>query len=316
MQPLERLVNLVALLLESRRPLTFEEIRERLGEAYEQEDPSTAKRMFERDKDVLRDKGVPIEVVPIDAFEVEEGYVIDKAVYYLPEISFTPEEISALIVAARSGEENPDAEHAAQKLLSGTDGVLSAVPGGILAAEPGADRRLAALAEAIAERRRVRYGYRTSVGAVSERQVDPYGLLHRSGHWYLVGLDHERGDIRSFRLSRLTTEVVDAGRGNAPPEGFRAADHVHTGPFGPGGTERPARVAFSPEVAWWATKSITGAVVDRPRSDGWVEVTLPTGPLEGLASWVLQFGPDAEVVAPASLRDEVVQRLEAVLGSL
>jgi predicted DNA-binding transcriptional regulator YafY len=271
--------------------------------------------MFERDKDVLRDKGVPIDVVPTDAFEVEEGYVIDKATYYLPEISFTPEEISALIVAARSGEENPDAELAAQKLLSGTEGVLSASSGGIFAAEPGSDRRLAAAAEAIATRRRVRFGYRTSVGAVSDREVDPYGLFHRSGHWYLVGLDHERAEVRSFRVSRLTTEVADAGEGSAPPEGFRAADHVLAGPFGPGGAERPARVAFSPEVAWWATKGLAGAEVDAPREDGWVEVTLPAGSLEGLTSWVLQFGPDAEVLEPSSLRDELVTRLEAILGS-
>jgi proteasome accessory factor B len=315
MQPLERLVNLVALLLESRRPLTFDEIRERLGEAYEQEDPATAKRMFERDKDVLRDKGVPIDVVPTDAFEVEEGYVIDKRRYYLPEISFTPEEVSALIVAARTGEENPDAELAAQKLLSGSEGVLSASSGWVVAGEPGSDRRLAAVAEAIAARRSVRFGYRTSVGAASERVVEPYGLLHRSGHWYLVGLDHERTDVRSFRLSRLTTEVADAGEASSPPEGFRAADHVPAGPFGPGTVERSARIAFSPEVAWWATRGLAGAEVYPARADGWVEVTVPAGSLDALASWVLQFGPDAEALEPPSLRRELVARIEAILGS-
>ena len=103
MQPLERLVNLVALLLESRTPLTFEQIREKLAEAYEHEDVNSAKRMFERDKDVLRDIGVPIEVVAVDVWDAEQGYTIPKEHYYLPEIHFTPEEITALAVAARSG---------------------------------------------------------------------------------------------------------------------------------------------------------------------------------------------------------------------
>ena len=86
MQPLERLVNLVALLLESRIPLTFDQIREKLAEAYEHEDVNSAKRMFERDKDVLRDIGVPIEVVATDVWDAEQGYTIPKDRYYLPEI--------------------------------------------------------------------------------------------------------------------------------------------------------------------------------------------------------------------------------------
>ncbi|HEX7464647.1 MAG TPA: WYL domain-containing protein, partial [Actinomycetota bacterium] len=106
MHPLERLVDLVALLLDSARPLTFDEIRGRMEEAYGQEDVASAKRMFERDKDILRDVGVPVEVVATDVWEVEHGYVIPKEKYYLPEVNFTPEEISALFVAARSGAED------------------------------------------------------------------------------------------------------------------------------------------------------------------------------------------------------------------
>ena len=87
MHPLERLVNLVALLLESRTPLTFEQIRSKLAEGYGHQDASSAKRMFERDKDVLRDIGVPIDVVSTDAWDVEHGYTIDKDRYYLPESS-------------------------------------------------------------------------------------------------------------------------------------------------------------------------------------------------------------------------------------
>src|SRR3990172_8840142 len=128
MHPLERLLNLVGMLLESKRPLTFEQIREKLP-AYAQGDLATAKRMFERDKDILRDNGIPIEMAPTDAFDVEEGYVIPKDKYYLPEIDFTPQEVSALFVAAHSAGEDASAEQAVRKLLYRADG-------GVLAGGP------------------------------------------------------------------------------------------------------------------------------------------------------------------------------------
>jgi proteasome accessory factor B len=90
MHPLERLLNLVALLLETGRPLTFEEIRGAL-QAYGQEDKASAKRQFERDKDTLRNIGIPVEAVPTDAWEVEEGYRIPKERYELPDLSLEPE---------------------------------------------------------------------------------------------------------------------------------------------------------------------------------------------------------------------------------
>jgi proteasome accessory factor B len=317
MQPLERLVNLVALLLESRTPLTFEQIREKLAEAYEHEDVNSAKRMFERDKDVLRDIGVPIEVVATDVWDAEHGYTIRKERYYLPEIRFTPEEITALAVAARSGGDT-SAEDAVRKLLSGAeDGIWAslagAIPGGF---GGGSDPRLPAAAEAVAGLRRVRFRYRTARGEISDRRVDAYGLVVRGGHWYLVGLDLGRTELRSFRLSRLASDVEVEGEGSEPPEGFRAADVVQAGPWGPGEAGATAVVAFAPGVAWWATKGVAAAEIVRTREDGWVEVRLPRQPGESLAGWVLSFGPDAEALEPADLRQEVVRRLEGALAAL
>lgn len=317
MHPLERLVNLVALLLEARTPLTFEQIRDALHEAYDQADVDTAKRMFERDKDVLRDVGVPIEVVYTDAWDVEQGYTIPKDRYYLPEIAFTPEEISALFVAAHTGGEDGTAEDAVRKLLYGADGgVLAGTAGVPLTAEGGvSDARLTAAAEAVLERRSVSFGYRTVRGQASDRLVDPYGLVCRGGHWYLVGLDREREEIRAFRVSRFSTDLAPAGEGSEPPEGFHAAEHVRGGPWGLGEPVERARIAFAPDVAWWATKGVSGAEVCSTRPDGWVETEVPAGPGDGLASWVLSFGPDAQVLEPPSLRDEIVRRLEATLAT-
>jgi proteasome accessory factor B len=314
MHPLERLVNLVALLLDSSRPLTFDEIRAKMQEAYGQGDVQSAKRMFERDKDVLRDVGVPIEVVATDAWEVERGYTIPKDEYYLPEIDFTPEEMSALFVTAHAAGEDDPAERAVRKLLYGTEGGLLPTPASTpLAAESGAeDRRLTTAAEAIAEGRSLRFAYRTARGSESERHVDPWGLVFRAGHWYVVGMDKERSDVRAFRVSRASGEFRADGEAAPPPDGFRAADHVQSGPFGPGESDERATVAFSPQVAWWAAADVQGAIVERGRPDGWVEVSMPSASESALASWILSFGPDAVAIQPESLRTEIVRRLETM----
>lgn len=313
-EPLERLLNLVGLLLETKQPLTFEEIRATL-EPYGQEKVDTAKRMFERDKDLLRDYGVPLELVDIDAWGTEQGYLIPKDRYYLPEIAFTPEELGALLVAAQSGGENTVAEAGARKLLYGADGgVLAGLAGGPLAA--GSDARSAlvlAVAGAVSDHRHIGFGYRTSHGQDAERDVDAFAMVFRGGHWYLVGHDRERDDVRAFRLSRFTGEPEDRGAGAAAPAGFRAADHVQAGPWAAVGEER-ARVAFAPEVAWWATGSLAGATIEEERSDGWTVVAVPLADEGALASLVLQFGPDAEALEPPSLRDEIRTRLEVARG--
>ncbi len=313
MEPLERLLNLVGLLLETRVPLTFEQIRETL-EPYRQENVDSAKRMFERDKDILRDYGVPLELVDTDSWGTEQGYVIPKDAYYLPEIAFTPEELAALFVAAQGVRDDTPAEEAMRKLMVGADGgVLAGLAGGPLAS--GSDARgslVMAVATAAQGRRRVRFGYRTSTGTTSDRDVDAYTALFRAGHWYLVGFDHEREEARSFRLSRFTTDLEDAGEGGEPPEGFRAADLVTAGPWTAAGEER-ATIAFSPDIAWWATGSLIGARLVRTRDDGWAEVTVPVSDERELAPILIQFGPDAVVEEPPTLRDQVVARLEALL---
>ena len=315
MEPLERLLNLVGLLLETRVPLTFEQIRETL-EPYRQENVDSAKRMFERDKDVLREYGVPLRLVEVDAWGTEQGYVIPKEEYYLPQIEFTAEELGALLVAAQGvRDDTPATNQAVRKLLYGADGgVLRGLAGGPLAS--GSDARGAlvmAAVEAAQGHRHVRFGYRTSQGRVSIRDVDAHAVVFRAGHWYLVGFDRERAEPRSFRLSRLTSDLTDEGEGSEAPAGFRAADHVLGGPWVASGEER-AMIALSPQIAWWATSTLVGAEPVRTRDDGWVEVTVPIADERELAPWILQFGPDAVVEAPASLRDEIVARLEELVG--
>jgi len=314
MEPLERLLNLVALLLETRTPLTFDQIRDTIH-AYGADNVESAKRMFERDKDVLRAYGVPLQMHDLDGWGSDQGYVIPKDEYYLPEIAFTPEEVTALFVAAQGAREATEVERGVRKLLYGAEGgVLSGVGGGPLVT--GSDARggiVVAAADAAQRRRRVTFGYRTARGTGGDRRVDAWGVVLRGGHWYLVGHDHDRDEVRAFRLSRVTTDLGDDGEGSAPPEGFRALDHVDAGPWV--GGEQRARVAFGAHVAWLALDAFPNSREEATLPDGRIEVSLPYADPTLVVSLLLQYGPDAEVLAPDDLRHAVMRRLQEALDA-
>jgi len=315
MHPLERLVNLVALLLDTKRPLTFDEIRQQMP-AYGQGDAASAKRMFERDKDTLREAGIPVELEPTDVWDVERGYRIPPDAYYLPEIAFTQEELWALFVAAHTPGADGEAEIAFQKLSSGTEAQMSGLLGAAYRA-PGVDvsgPHLATISEALASRRAIRFSYRPLQGRAGRRTIDPYALVFRGGNWYVVGRDHDRRDVRSYRLSRIQSAVQEAGDAGAPPEGFDAAALLEAGPWGLGRPAATARVGFTPRIAWLAISQTSGAHELRTRRDGWVEVEVPASETDSFVSWILSFGDDARVFAPRSIRDQVVARLEALAG--
>jgi proteasome accessory factor B len=182
---------------------------------------------------------------------------------------------------------------------------------------PGADAsgpHLGPIADAVSRRRAVRFRYRPTQGKPGQREVDPYSLVFRTGQWYLVGLDRSKGEVRSYRLSRVVGPIKDVGRAPPPPDSFDAVRHLRSGPWGLGEPEAVARVAFSPAVAWWAVPAAPGATVIHRRRDGWVEADVPASRTDSFLSWVLSFGDDARVRSPRTLRDAVVRRLEALVG--
>ena len=105
--------------------------------------------------------------------------------------------------------------------------------------------------------------------------------------------------------------MKEAGPASAPPEGFDAAAHLEAGPWGLGEPSETATIALTEKVAWLVAASTPGAVA-RPGRDGWVDVDVPAGQTESFVSWVLSFGPDARVVSPKALREDVVRRLRAL----
>ncbi len=301
---LERLINLLVMLLTSPRPVPAEEIRRTIP-GYSADSDDAFHRMFERDKDLLRGIGIPIELRPTDGWEVEHGYVVDPSKYRLADPGLTDEERAALFQAAQTvtlgGE--PAAPGAILKL--GGARLAGAVEP--LAADLGeAAETLGDLFQAVSERRKVRFKYKED-----ERRVAPYGIGHRRGHWYLVG--GTRSGERMYRVDRMEAiRVEDEANAFERPAGFKIKASLESMPWEAGSDDAvPAVIRFNAEIAWWAAKQL-GAGTARATDDGGLEVTVPVANREAFIGWVLSFGEGAEVVEPEELRRAVIQRVKGI----
>jgi len=311
---LERLLNLVIALRETRRPLLASDIRERVA-GYGQPDQEAFRRMFERDKSDLRALGVPIETRPLDRWDDRMGYRILPSDYDLPPLGLEAEELAALALALEATGLRQDAGAGLLKLQvdagdGGPRGTRQSRAPGAIEVDLRAPYR-PELMEAQLTRTPVRFPYRPLERDVEDRTVDPWALVHRRGRWYLVGFDHARQERRAYRLDRIAGPVRTAGQPGAfpaPPEDIDVDDVVPPPP--PGGPER-AEVLASPDIAWQVARRALGP--GRPLGDAEERTayTVAVGDPETFLSWALEYGPQLEVAGPPELRARVVQRLSA-----
>jgi proteasome accessory factor B len=311
MPAVERLVNLTIALLETRRPITFEELRRRTG-YYPQPDHASARRMFERDKEALRSLGVPIETRQDFGME-DPGYLIDRRTYELRDIDLDAEEVAALALAVDmiGADEGalPLAKVAARAPMAAP---LDAPPTRIGLEVSAVDP----VAAAIVERRSVRFEYRTADGRVAERRVDPYGIVRRRRAWYLVGRDHARDALRGFRFDRMLGPIDVSTEGDAftPPEDVDLAEVV----AGPAPDPVDVELAVS-EEGRWVVASRGGRDLQTSGEQDPIRRMLVTGldPQRDRA-WLLAVAPDAAVVRPddlsADLRAALVRIVEVHSG--
>jgi proteasome accessory factor B len=317
MERLERLVNLVAALLDAEHPLGRDDIRVRVG-GYA-DDGDAFRRNFERDKDLLRQMGMPVVVEPLDPRRPEGpvGYRIPRDRYQLPDPGLADDELAALHLAASAVDvEGAWGRHAATTALWKLAAASGPDRGGDAercqanpppALELPAGEQVAVLFGAVAECRQVRFGYRGE-----QRQVDPWRLSFRNGQWYLAGFDHTRGDSRTFRLDRMA----------GPPELVSE----------PGAFERPAPGASVLPPAWqlgedekivarllvdagqaeWAVTTVGSASVLERRPDGAVVLEIPVTNRRAFRSFVLGLLDHAEILSPPELIVELVGWLEGL----
>ena len=312
----ERLLNLVICLLASTRYVTKEQVRTAVPQYAECASDEAFERMFERDKDDLREMGIPLETGSNDVlFDDEIGYRIPREAYALPDVAFDAEELAVLGVAARMWQQATLAGatgRAIRKLeAAGVDvdpEALAIVEPRIDAAEPA----FAALWDAVQQRRRVKFLYARGGAAATERRVEPWGLVSWHGRWYLVGHDQDRDDTRVFRLSRVRGDVVVQGPAGSVtiPDGVDINASVRM-------LARPAATQ-SARLRLAAGRALPlrrhGSVLSDDESGTVLEV--PFDDVEQLASEVTGFGPAVEVIEPEVLRDAVCRRLQGVLAAL
>ncbi|HEY3810191.1 MAG TPA: WYL domain-containing protein [Acidimicrobiales bacterium] len=306
MDRLERLVNLVAALLDTRRPLTREEIHARI-DGYS-DDPDAFRRNFERDKEVLRQMGLPLATEQLDPNHPEHvGYRIPREEYELPDPGLDEDELAALRLASAAvqidGAGGRQATVRALRKLAGAatgasgDAPLPPEPAGArLAALPGGEAVAAAFG-AVAARRRVRFAYRGET-----RLVDPWRLSFRRGQWYLSGLDHLRGEERLFRLDRVEGVMVAEG----PPDAFARPAGGDAGPppawrIGDD-DEVVAELLVDADQARWALDALGPDAVAERRPDGGIVFSLAVTNVAAFRSFVLGFLDHAEILGPPRLR--------------
>lgn len=306
-----RLINLTLALMNSVVPRTREEIF-RLVEGYGQPDaPSEAAlRMFERDKDALRELGLPLVVTENEAGN-PISYVLRRTDALLPELHLDAEQRAVLALAARAWSESALSATGSSALrkLASDGGEVNPAPW----LEPrldGDDPAFLPMLQAAVNRRRVSFGYqRPQHQQAVTRTVDVWGLSAWRGRWYVTGHDLDRDDRRVFRLSRITTTVDDLGAGMAsPPEGYSPAHDVERFATPTGEVTKAELRVRRGKVLSMRTRAIEITELE----DGWDRMITEYGFFEGFADALASWGPDVIVDAPQELRDAVIRRLTAL----
>jgi proteasome accessory factor B len=310
----ERLMNLVICLLHTRSYITAERLREIIPPYREAASDEAFKRMFERDKEDLRDLGIPLETGSMSSWDDEIGYRIARSDYALPEVTLEPDEAAAIGLAARmwsSAALGASATRALRKLeAAGVE--ITPLPEGLQPRVGAGEAGLAPIAEAVREGRRVTFDYRgASDPAAAKRRVEPWGVVWWHGRWYLAGHDLDRDAPRVFRLSRIVGETKAEGRAGVvtPPAGVDLTALVSASD--PAGQDLLARI----KVRHGRAIGLRRQTVDvSDNGDGWDVVTVPCRDPYWLAEQVLGYGTDAVILSPAEARDAIVDRLDALVG--
>ncbi len=313
----QRLLNLLMALRGTEVGLTREQIRAVVRGYGADASEAAFERMFERDKDELRSMGVPVATLT-DHSGVVTGYRLEGD-WTLPPLNLTRAELAVLGLAARAWQRAdlaPAALNALRKVEAQL-GMNSPAAGAAPVAGLSTDSPvLQELIEACSARTVVSFDYRKGAdGPVGRRHVAPWGTVWWRGHWFLVGFDTDRADIRVFRASRIAGKVrIEPGAGSHPmPDGFDARAAI--GRFARS-DEIALEIAVAPGVAAALRQ---GAVLIGSGAEGsseWDLLRLPVEDLRSGVSAVLAHGPGVLIRGPQAAVAEARRQLDALLDAL
>jgi proteasome accessory factor B len=311
----ERLFSLVLALLATETGLTKADVLSSV-QGYRQRyrpggDNASLERQFERDKEDVRELGVPLESIELPADQGAAQYTryrIPKGAYDLPaDVAFTPAEVALLNLAAlawREGSLSGESRRALLKLRSlGVD-----VQEPLLGYAPrirARDTAFGPLSAAIERHRVVRFSYlKPGDTRARVRTLAPLALVQFGGRWHVWGLEERSGAERTFLLSRIVGAVEETGTAFDPPAGDASAAAL--GSLREVAQRNVAVLEVQQDSDAASRLGSRGEV----RGDG--TVALHYADLHLLADELASYGPEVRVLEPAELADAVLERLTAV----
>lgn len=294
---LERLLNLTAVLLDTERPLAAEDLRQ-MVEGYPPADASF-RRAFERDKEDLRELGIPLRVERVPATDPPvDGYRIPPDEYYLPDPGLDAEELAALHLASMAVRLDGFGEQEALWKLGGFDAPDAGPPAQAVASIP-TDPNLIPLFTGITTTSTVRFGYRGE-----DRSVEPWRLDFLRGRWYLSGWDKVREAERQYRLDRIEGEVQLTQAAATRPSPTAAGGRRRNGWEMGDAKETLVRLFVDSRLAATAGRQLSDETA-RETVEGGVIFTVPVVSEEAFRNFVLGFLEHAEILEPAEVRERM-----------
>jgi predicted DNA-binding transcriptional regulator YafY len=281
-----------------------------------------SERQITKDLDIVR-HGLRLE---LDR-EHGGGYYF-RSLPRLPALSYSLSEALAIFLSAQAGRRLAGIP---QEDLSAAIGRLTSImpaelvplltSGTLLPASPLRDphreRMLAQLDQAIAARRRLQVQYVPAYrpSEVTKREIDPYVVLPTGSSWHVVGWCHLRNDVRIFKIDRIKS-MRETGATFEPDPEFDVDEFLQAG-WGitrvPDQDPVQVEILFEGPAARWVSEELWHPSQSFDwRQDGRLLYRVRVPITEEFGRWVLRYGPLAEVLRPAALREWIAEQAEAM----
>jgi proteasome accessory factor B len=280
-------------------------------DGYEGE-PDAMERMFERDKDDLRNLGITIEVGSFDPlFEDEVGYRIRPENYQADLESISSRELSLISLATQAWQGavlDASALSALIKLKSlGIDSDVDSIPG-LAPTVHISDSNFATIIDAISERRVISFNYLSADLNSENRAIEAYGAGTKNGFWYVAGRDLDRKELRLFRLDRFDSEVKNQGKVAAYeiPSDFTMSQSL--------ANPEESHIAVI-RVRRDKAHALRLRAISVTDEEEWSTIKVKYFRESELLSDVLWHGEDAILLSPQSARDSAIRALEMIVKS-
>lgn len=170
------------------------------------------------------------------------------------------------------------------------------------------------LVKAIEKRRSIMITYYSPTNAIeTKRLIDPYYLIDRDDHYYIVAYCHEKKDFRNFRMDRIKAWQIEK-RIYVFQESFSIVQHLSNWKMDRTDEINKFVVRFSKKVGKYIKEKEfydKNAIIEE-EEDGSVILTIETMSKLFLR-WVRKYGMDAEVIEPNHIREQLKNEFKKLL---